>query len=88
MFDHYHDPPKLAPGECIIEDLGNQFLVGPCTAEPTAAAVVSGGGGLGLLFTLAMAGAGVWLHTEVDRRQQLYRAFIQSLEGELNRADL
>lgn len=83
-YAHYHNPPRLAPGECIVEDLGNQFLIGPCTTEPTAAAVVSGGGGgLGLLFTLALVGIGVYLYTEIDRRQQLYRAFIHSLEGEL-----
>jgi hypothetical protein len=71
--------PTLAPGECVIEDYGNQVMIGPCP-EPAAAAV---GGGLGLLLTLAFVGAGVWLCTEIDRRQQLYRAFIQSLEGEL-----
>jgi hypothetical protein len=77
--------PTLAPGECILEDGGNQYLIGPCPAEPAAAAV---GGGLGLLLTLAFVGAGVWLYTEVDRRQQLYRRLINALEGELNRADI
>lgn len=72
--------PTLAPGECVIEDYGNQLVIGPCP-EPAAAAAL--GGGVGLLFTLALAGAGVWLYTEIDRRRQLYAAFLQSLEGEL-----
>ena len=69
--------PNLAPGECIIQDYGNQFIVGPCsTGEPAAAAL---GGG----FVFAAIAAGIFLYTEGVRRRQLYRRTITALEGEL-----
>ena len=70
--------PTLAPGECVLEDYGNQHLIGPCPADHAAL-----GSGLCLLMAWPAAGAGVWLYTEIDRRRQLYYAVIQSLEGEL-----
>ena len=68
--------PNLAPGECVIQDYGNQFIVGPCTGEPVAAAL-----GGGVVFSLIAAA--ILLYTEADRRRQMFRAFIHSVEGEI-----
>ena len=65
--------PQLKPGECVIEDYGNQVLIGPCPVNQSAAVPT----GLGLFLIVVAVIAYQAVSPEIDHRRQQYQRLIR-----------